>query len=140
MSGYGPFSIPVNAKIKIAFALLADDSLNDLQTTAVRAQNKYNELNKIEVPDLGDGFVLKQNFPNPGLNQTEINFSLSHSGFTTLILYNIMGQPVKELVKGNLIAGSYGIPLDVSGLMPGIYLYKLTFEGKEKTLKMLVSR
>ena len=140
VSGYGPFSIPVNAKIKIAFALLADDSLNDLQTTAVRAQNKYNELNKIEVPDLGDGFVLKQNFPNPGLNQTEINFSLSHSGFTTLILYNTMGQPVKELVKGNLIAGSYGIPLDVSGLMPGIYLYKLTFEGKEKTLKMLVSR
>lgn len=140
VSGYGPFTIPVNGKIKLAFALVAGDSLDDLQASAIAAQNKYNEVNKIETPNLKDGFVLKQNFPNPGLNQTAIEFTLSHSGLTTLVLYNTMGQFVKELIKGNLAAGQYNIAVDLSGLEPGIYLYKLQFEGKERTLKMLISR
>lgn len=140
VSGYGPFTIPVNAKIKLAFALVAGDSLDDLQAGATAAQNKYNELNKIELTSPTDGFVLKQNFPNPGLNQTVIDFNLSHSGFTTLILYNTMGQPVKELIKGNLTAGTYSIDVNLYGLEPGIYLYKMLFEGKDKTLKMLISR
>jgi len=140
VSGYGPFTIPVNGMVKVAFALIAGDSLSDLQVSAVAAQKKYDELSKTEFTDDAYGFVLRQNFPNPGLDQTVIDFTLSRPGITNLILYNTAGQPVRELVRDNLAIGSYRINVDLSELQSGIYLYKMQFEGKEKTLKLLVTK
>jgi len=124
----------------VAFALIAGDSLSDLQVSAVAAQKKYDELSKTEFTDDAYGFVLRQNFPNPGLDQTVIDFTLSRPGITNLILYNTAGQPVRELVRDNLAIGSYRINVDLSELQSGIYLYKMQFEGKEKTLKLLVTK
>ncbi|MDO8994503.1 MAG: T9SS type A sorting domain-containing protein, partial [Daejeonella sp.] len=140
VSGYGPFTVPINGIVKVAFALIAGDSLTDLQASAVAAQKKYDELNKSESADVDYGFVLSQNFPNPGLDQTVIDFSLSRPGLTNLILYNAAGQPVRELIRDNLAIGSYRVNLDLSELQSGLYLYKLQFEGKEKTLKLLVTK
>ena len=84
--------------------------------------------------------MLRQNFPNPGLDQTVIEFSLSRPGLTNLILYNAAGQPVRELIRDNLAIGSYRVNLDLSELQSGVYLYKLQFEGNEKTLKLLVTK
>lgn len=140
VSGYGPFKIPVNTNVKVAFALIGGDSLTDLQASAQAAQTKYDELNKSESTDTNDGFVLRQNFPNPGLNQTVIDFSLSRPGLTNLILYNAAGKQVRELIKDNLTTGSYRVNLDLSDLQSGVYLYKLRFEGKEKTFKLLVTK
>jgi serine protease len=140
VSGYGPFTIPINGIVKVAFALIGGDSLTDLQASAVAAQKKYDELNNSEIAEAEDGFVLRQNFPNPGLDQTVIEFSLSRPGLTNLILYNAAGQPVRELIRDNLAIGSYRVNLDLSELQSGVYLYKLQFEGKEKTLKLLVTK
>jgi len=140
VSGYGPFTIPVNGIVKIAFALIGGDSLTDLQASAIAAQKKYDELNKTESSAAADGFVLRQNFPNPGLDQTIIDFSLSRAGLTNLTLYNTAGQPVRELIRDNLTIGSYRINVDLSDLQSGVYLYKIQFEGREKTLKLLVTK
>lgn len=140
VSGYGPFTIPINGIVKVAFALIGGDSLQDLQVSAIAAQKKYDELNNSESADSDDGFALRQNFPNPGLNQTVIDFSLSRPGLTNLILYTAAGKPVRELIRDNLATGSYRVNLDLSELQSGVYLYKLQFEGKEKTLKLLVTK
>ncbi|MDP3468599.1 MAG: S8 family serine peptidase [Daejeonella sp.] len=140
VSGYGPFTIPINGIVKVAFALIGGDSLSDLQASAVAAQKKYDELIKYENTDIEDGFVLSQNFPNPGLDQTVIDFSLTRPGLTNLILYNAAGQAVRELIRDNLARGTYRINVDLSDLQSGIYLYKMQFEGKEKTLKLLVTK
>ncbi len=140
VSGYGPFTIPINGIVKVAFALIGGDSLQDLQASAIAAQKKYDELNNSESADADDGFALRQNFPNPGLDQTVIDFSLSRPGLTNLILYNAAGQPVRELIRDNLATGSYRVNLDLSELQSGVYLYKLQFDGKEKTLKLLVTK
>jgi serine protease len=124
----------------VAFALIAGDSLADLQASAVAAQKKYDEWNIPESAGAEEGFVLRQNFPNPGLDQTVIDFSLSRPGLANLILYNSAGQPVRELIRDNLAKGSYRINLDLSELQSGVYFYKLQFEGREKSLKLLVTK
>jgi serine protease len=48
VSGYGPFTIPINGIVKVAFALIGGDSLQDLQASAIAAQKKYDELNNSE--------------------------------------------------------------------------------------------
>ncbi len=140
VSGYGPFKIPLNSNVKVAFALIGGDSLSDLQASAVAAQNKYDELNKRPVINPSDSFALRQNFPNPVKDQTEIDFSIVRPGMVNLVLYNVTGQAVRELLKENLSEGSFSIRVNLSDLEPGVYLYKMMFDGDERTLKLLISR
>ena len=139
VTGCGPYTIPVNGAVKVAFAFVGGDNLADLQASAVAAQNKYEQM----APDPSiptDGFVLKQNYPNPGTDRTIIEFGISEMASTSLVLYNIIGQPVKELVNESLPHGSYSINVDLSELEAGLYLYKMRYKGKEKTLKLLVAK
>lgn len=140
VSGYGPFNIPANGIVKLAFALVAGDSLNDLQAGAIAAQSRYDDLNKTQLIGNSESFSLKQNFPNPVLSQTEIAFSLARSGLASLVLYDAAGRVVKDLFKEELSEGTYSIRVDLSELDPGIYMYKMSFEGEEKTLKLLISK
>jgi subtilisin family serine protease len=140
VSGYGPYTIPANGSVKVAFALLAGDNLTDLQLVAASAQKKYDELTvkTTELPD--NGFVLQQNYPNPATEQSRIEFVIAKSGAVSLALYNSAGQPVKDLFDGSLEKGSYSISADLTALSPGIYFYQMLFDGKEKTLKMIISK
>ncbi len=138
--GYGPYTIPVNASIKIAFAFIGGDNLSDIQASARAAQIKYNSLMKTDQEIPADGFVLRQNYPNPGSDQTIIDFSISETAPTSIILYNIMGQSVRQLVSATLTRGAYSINVDLSELEAGIYVYKMRYNGKEKALKLLVGK
>lgn len=44
-------------------------------------------------------------YPNPFNPETKISFALKDSGFASLVVYNIKGQKVKELVKSDLNRG-----------------------------------
>lgn len=140
VSGYGPYTIPVNGSVKIAFAFLAGDNLIDLQASAQAAQKKYDEVIQSGFITPEDEFVLNQNFPNPSSDQTVINFSIPRMSATSIILYNLMGQQVKELVNTSLPMGNYSININLSDLEAGVYFYKMLYEGKEKTLKLLVAK
>jgi serine protease len=140
VSGYGPLSIPANGSVKIAFAYLAGDNLTDLQLNAQAAQRAYNERIRPESLLPGDVFTLDQNYPNPAIDQTVLGFSVPESGMTSISLYNTGGQMVREIVNSSLPKGIYNITLDLSDIESGIYLYKMVFKGKEKTLKMIVAK
>ena len=140
VSGYGPYTIPVNGSVKVAFAFLAGDNLIDLQASAQAAQKKYDDLIQTGPMISADGFVLNQNFPNPSIDQTVINFSIPRMAATSIILYNLIGQQVKELVNDSLPMGNYSINVNLSDLEAGVYFYKMLYEGKEKTLKLLVAK
>ncbi len=84
--------------------------------------------------------MLEQNSPNPAAYLTTINFSIPELGATSIILYNIAGQQVQELVNTNLPKGSYSINVDSSTLEAGIYVYRMKFKGKEKALKLIIAK
>ncbi|MFC1693889.1 FlgD immunoglobulin-like domain containing protein [Candidatus Latescibacterota bacterium] len=50
--------------------------------------------------------------PNPFNPSTTIAFTIPTSGFTSLVIYNIMGQKVRELVAENMQAGNHSIVWD----------------------------
>ncbi|HEY1009523.1 MAG TPA: T9SS type A sorting domain-containing protein, partial [Daejeonella sp.] len=84
--------------------------------------------------------TLDQNFPNPANDQTIIEFSVPEPGLTSLTLYNTGGQQIRELVNANLPKGVYNINVNLSDLEAGVYLYKMMYKGKEKTLKMIIAK
>jgi len=82
-------------------------------------------------------FKLEQNYPNPFNPSTKISFSLAEPNFTTLKLYNLLGQEVATLFNGMADAGrAYVINLDASNLGNGVYFYRLESGSKVDVRKM----
>ncbi|MEJ2194591.1 MAG: T9SS type A sorting domain-containing protein [Ignavibacteriaceae bacterium] len=82
-------------------------------------------------------FSLYQNYPNPFNPSTKITFILEESGFTTLSIYNLLGQKVETLVEEELPLGTHQITLDASTLSSGVYFYKLQ-SGQHSSVKKMM--
>ena len=86
---------------------------------------------------------LEPNYPNPFNNSTQIPYRVSAPGPVRLVIYNILGQPVRTLVDGVQAAGAYQIPWDGrdhSGarVASGVYLYRLQAGATARVRKMIV--
>ena len=96
---------------------------------------KYSQ--EVEVTILpADNFILNQNYPNPFNPVTRISYSIPENTFTTLKVYDILGNDIQTLVNRELPAGSYEVEFDGTGLPSGVYIYKLISGKFVKTLKM----
>jgi photosystem II stability/assembly factor-like uncharacterized protein len=81
-------------------------------------------------------FELSQNYPNPFNPSTKINYQLPKSSFVKLIIYDVMGSKVNELVNSQQAPGSYTVEFDGVNLASGTYFYKLETDGFTETKKM----
>ena len=65
-----------------------------------------------EVRAMPVDYALGQNFPNPFNPETQIAYQLPESAKVSLIVYNLLGQQVRELVNGSHEAGFYRVNWD----------------------------
>lgn len=83
-------------------------------------------------------FSLEQNFPNPFNPVTQINFSLSKSGFIMLQVTDITGREVTRLIEDSYAPGTYRIDFDASRFTSGVYFYRLQTAEFTQTKKMIL--
>ncbi len=88
-------------------------------------------------------FKLFQNYPNPFNPKTNIKYQIvNNRSNVKLVVYDIQGKLLMELVDQEQNAGKYEADFDGSKYSSGIYFYKLTVTtGKEvftETKKMLM--
>jgi hypothetical protein len=90
-------------------------------------------------------YTLYQNYLNPFNPTTTIKYDLPNAGDVSLIIYNILGRKVKELVNTKQEAGRYEIQFDSSGhsgnvrnLASGVYIYQLITEKYVNAKKMIL--
>jgi len=96
--------------------------------------------NPVSIPDQ---IELSQNYPNPFNSGTVIKFTLPRSGFTTLSIYNLLGDKVVGLVNQNLQVGEHKIAWegnDDNGnpVATGVYFYRITSGDYSQTKKMIL--
>lgn len=96
-----------------------------------------------EVPELPSEFSLNQNYPNPFNPTTQIRYSLPELSDVRLVVYDMLGREVTELVNMQQGLGNYAVlwnGLDHQGQkMPsGVYLARLTAGKHSETIKMLL--
>lgn len=91
-------------------------------------------------PEIPNGNALHQNYPNPFNPSTILSFTVPRSLFVTLKVYNILGQEVRTLVTGMMVAGTHRVEFDAAGLPGGVYIYKLQAPGYTESRKMLLLR
>jgi subtilisin-like proprotein convertase family protein len=73
-----------------------------------------------------EDFTFHGNFPNPFNPSTTFAFDLNRAVDVQLVVYNLLGQQVAQLVNGKLEAGAHTISFDASGLASGVYLARLS--------------
>ncbi|HGY55322.1 MAG TPA: T9SS type A sorting domain-containing protein [Caldithrix abyssi] len=85
-------------------------------------------------------YHLDQNYPNPFNPTTEISFYLGKPGFTTLTIYNALGQKVTTLINNKMNSGFHTVSLDASSFTSGVYFYRLVSGEFVQTRKMILLR
>jgi len=86
-----------------------------------------NELIGIEpiLNEVPSGYSLEQNYPNPFNPNTKIQFSIPHSSFTNLTIYDVTGRVLAILVNEELKPGVYEVDWDASHHASGVYFYTI---------------
>jgi len=88
-------------------------------------------------PLVANSYKLDQNFPNPFNPTTQITYTIPKTEKVKLVVYNLLGDQVAQLVNSTQGKGSYTVPFNAQNLSSGIYFYQLEAGNISLVKKMM---
>jgi hypothetical protein len=101
-------------------------------------QFEYSDI--VEVEFVPTEFTLHQNYPNPFNPSTVIKYAVPEDARVTIVIYDVLGSQIAELVNGDVAAGNHEVTFEGSDLASGIYFYRLTAGSFSQINKMLLMK
>lgn len=126
--------------------VLDDIRIYDYDLTEEEIINVFNDPTSVETinqENIPQKYSLSQNYPNPFNSTTTIQFQLRQSGKVALIIYDILGQRVCELVNNEMSAGYHTVFWDGknnkgSTVSSGIYIYEMKCANFHQRKKLVL--
>jgi hypothetical protein len=119
--------------------------LGGLQHIAMR--NDASAAGVAGAPEIPRGTKLEQNYPNPFNPASLIRYTVAvskeegvGSREVKLVVYDVLGREVAELVNETKSPGNYEVQFNASALASGIYFYRLSAGSFVQTRKMVLMR
>jgi len=109
----------------------------------LRIVKKEEQLNIAQdAATISDDFNLLQNYPNPFNGSTIIPFSIPKESNVRLIVYNLKGELIVELINKKMYSGTYkktwnGFDSFGNQVASGVYYYQLLYNGIAKSNQMI---
>jgi serine protease len=139
----GPYFIPANDTIRVAFAVLSANTKAELDAAVsnarIRFQSIITDINDFDVPVISS-LMLEQNYPNPFNPSTIISWQSPVGSHQTIKVFDILGNEVTTLVNEFKSAGKHSIEFDASRLASGVYFYELKAGNFSSTKKLVLLR
>lgn len=114
----------------------------DVKRLLLNEKNVTNEASGVvvgvdEKEQIPTTFGLDQNFPNPFNPVTKIRYHLPVAGTVSIVIFDMLGREVRQLVQAEQPAGSYTVRWDGTdsegkGLPSGSYFYRIKARGENK--------
>ncbi len=103
-------------------------------------RDKYTDNNTsvMDSEQIPSSFKLLQNYPNPFNPSTQISYKLLTSGHVKLLVYDIQGREIQQLVDEFQNPGIYHYSFNAKTLASGIYFYRLFGSNQSITKKMVL--
>lgn len=119
----------------VSSALVVDDGMNAIKALVYS--------NTVDLK--ASGFRLNLNYPNPFNPSTHIPFSVDVDGPISLVIYDVLGRPVKEIYNDWIGSGWYqmswdGLDVDGREVASGVYLCRLKSNDEVETISMVLLR
>ena len=171
VQGANPYHLQLSTDTNFSSLVVNDSTLADSTREApslaegtqyywrVRAENAfgwgpYSETRTFEImkatsveeaSNIPNAFVLRQNYPNPFNPSTSISYELPKAENVRIVIYDIAGRKVRELVNENKAAGSYMVEWNgrneqESLVASGLYVYRIYAGEFSQILKMTLIR
>ena len=136
-TGYDIFGLKV---LSDSLAWIAGDNSAILSTGRgiVNSIREEGELAAGETTPLG--FELYQNYPNPANPSTTIEYRLAVAGRVSLKVFDMLGREVAVLVDQEQGIGQYNYQFSTDNvqLSTGVYIYRLTVNGRSSAKKLIM--
>jgi hypothetical protein len=81
--------------------------------------------------------MIEKIFPNPAQDVAFLMFNKTAFGKVSLHVYDLLGNVVKEVINENMPDGKFKAEIDVSQLLQGVYICKLSSDGAEQVVKLV---
>jgi len=86
--------------------------------------------------------ALRGAWPNPFTRTTSLNFDLPQAGHARIVVFDVAGRAVKQLLSSDLPAGSHAVVWDGTDdagrvVHPGVYFYRLEAAGTTAARRMV---
>lgn len=107
------------------FHIKAFDLSGNLSNASNTVSISVTDIKEIK-SNIPTNYNLYQNYPNPFNPATLIRFNLPYESKIRLIVYNMLGQEIRELVNSVTPAGTYEVLFNAGNLSSGVYYYKIT--------------
>ena len=91
--------------------------------------------NEVEV-GVPDKYNMSQNYPNPFNPTTKIDYDIPYDGKVSILLYDMTGREIANLVNEIKTAGYHSVQLNASGFASGMYFYRITAQGSNNNFVM----
>jgi photosystem II stability/assembly factor-like uncharacterized protein len=92
-----------------------------------------------DVPDTPSSFRLTA-APNPFNPITVLHFVAPADGHARLVIYDLAGRLVDTLLDRVIVAGKHEVPWQPRELASGAYLARLSLNGREQSLSLLLTK
>lgn len=123
----------------------------DAGTYYVEVSNECGKVNSMEVAvnvittgvagDIVDGgFKLGSAYPNPTTAQTAFVYAIPVTTQVRIVVTDVIGRVVAELVNGSVDAGEHPVPVNTNTLQPGVYNYSISTPGFNASNQFVVVR
>ncbi|RPI15437.1 MAG: T9SS C-terminal target domain-containing protein [Ignavibacteriae bacterium] len=98
----------------------------------------YVPVNNPSIP-IPEDYLLSQNYPNPFNPETKISYSIPKSCTVSLIVYDLLGRVVMNLVNNEFLKpGNYEVSFNGNNLASGIYFYRIVTDEFTQSRKMIL--
>jgi len=88
-----------------------------------------------------EGYILSQNTPNPSVGGvTSFSYTIPTSTAVRIVLTDVTGKTVRELVNSDVSTGTYQVDVNTTGLASGTYLYIMEAGNARLVRQMAVSK
>ncbi len=117
-----------------------DDPSNPNQINILTPGKKnYTGLSGVVDLRIPDKFEIFNNYPNPFNSQTKIRFGLPITSEVKVLVYNVLGEKITELVNEEKRAGYHEIIFDASryNLSSGVYIIQFRIKNFNHVIKSL---
>lgn len=92
-------------------------------------------INPVENNEL---FTVGQNFPNPSNGNTIIPVSFKNTTSVQVTVVDLLGKEVFNQSFEHVAAGNAQLPLNLSSLNPGVYVYSVEADGFKTSRRMII--
>jgi hypothetical protein len=122
---------PMVVYLALPFEMIYDSSeRNALMARVLQVLSIIDRVEDAPGNAIAEKMSLHPNFPNPFNPTTTLSYDLPKAGRTKATLFNLLGQPVRELFDEWQAAGEHRRVIDLRDLPSGVYFLRLQ-SGRE---------